>query len=53
MFKLNKNVLGAWDSRKMFYLSTTGPVFTNHSQEYSLSFSPTLYEFEFTQLLIG
>ena len=31
----------------------TGSVFTNHSQEYSLSFSPGFAHWNATQLLIG
>ena len=31
----------------------TGPVFTNHSQEYSLSFYPRFVNLNVTQLLIG
>ena len=31
----------------------TGPVFTNHSQEHSLSLSPRFANLNVTQLLIG
>ena len=34
-------------------LHTSGPVFTNHSQERSLSFSPRFINLNVTQLLIG
>ena len=32
---------------------SAGPVFTNHSQEYSLSFYPRFVNLNVTQLLIG
>ena len=37
----------------LFNVMNTGPVFTNHSQEHSLSLSPRFANLNVTQLLIG
>ena len=40
--------------RFFFYIGViSGPVFTNHSQEHSLSLSPRIANLNVTQLLIG